>query len=369
MKCRIFVLSAFLLCFSFKSQAYTDVPSLVHLDIADQADSNGFNFVREFPSLVYSLINEGSIPLWESPEKRSQISGAALQAIEKSTSTRFEMVNHLFFHELWSSTRRKTSFLVLGFSFVVETKKGSRISYGFIDMKDVLPYLVNTQISCNVDGPASLTFLQAINSRRYNYQLVQFGKRDFKKRPEESLKIKKKAFNPKKKVVMLYVPPNNKSVYYMLEPDKNNPDDILNKVYSQVEAYLNSRREVFFYIGGSKYYDYKTYLSGLKVTGFEVNEIWSKNKLGIEYKINTVTIFVNNKKLDPITMDYFASFNLLFNFKTFEDILNEKKFKYTVSRINNLNLAPEESEAYMKALQNYSWRRVSYYVKYYNKSK
>lgn len=236
-------------------------------------------------------------------------------------------------------------------------------------MKDVLPYLVSTQIDCNVDGPAALTFLQAINSRQYNYQLVQFGKKDFKRNPDESIKIKRKAFFSSRKVDMIYLPPVNKSVYYMLEPDKNSSDDILNKVYSQVEAYLNQRREVFFYIGGSRYYDYKTYLSGLKVTGFEINEIWSKAKNGIDYKINNITIFVNNKKLDPISMDYFSSFNLLFNFKTLEDILNEKKFKYSLSRINNLNLAPEESEAYMKALQNYSWKRVSYYVKYYNKSK
>ena len=133
-----------------------------------------------------------------------------------------------------------------------------------------------------------------------------------------------------------------------------------------LEEFFNSHREEFFNIGGDRYYDYKTYKSGLKITRLEIDEIWTKQENGMQEKnIVTVTFFINNKKMKPMTLAEMNHYKLLFIFKTPEDIIKEKKFKYELFKLNGNYIAPEQSHKYIEALDKYHWSQVSNFVKFY----
>jgi hypothetical protein len=346
-------------------RAYTEVPALLHLDISKQQDTFGFNLTAKLPAFLYSLIEQEQISLWDSPKKRVRISRESLAAIEKGSGTEMSKTHHLFLYELWSSTRNQTNFVILGFGFVNDGKSG-KVSYGYIDAQEAFPFLVKSAIEVNVNGPSKLSYWQAVTSRRYHYNLVQFGKKNFETESEKSFQIRDHAFSAKKEIQGLYHIPNNKNVQYFIEPDPNDSLEIGHEFFLQIQTYLNNNREILLNIGGSRYYDYR-YRSEAVVTRIEINETWTKTRFGfVQYDINAITIFINNRKLDPISLDLLMGFGILYQFKTAEDVLKEKKFRYVLTRMNNTLISEYDSEKYLKALTKYSWTQVSNYVKFFN---
>jgi hypothetical protein len=357
----------FMLALSYGAalRAYTEVPVLLHLDISKQQDTFGFNLTAKLPAFLYSLIEQEQITLWDSPMKKVKITKESLAAIEKGSGTEMSRTHHLFLYELWSTSRTRTSFVVLGFGFVNESR-GGKISYGFVDAQEAFPFLVKSMIDVNVNGPAKLSFWQAITSRRYHFNLVQFGNKNFASESEKSFQIRDRAFNKKKEIIGSYQVPNNKNIQYFIEPDPNDSLEIGNVFFQEIQRYLNSNREILLNIGGSRYYDYR-YRSEVVVTRIEVNETWTKTPYGfVQYDIQGITIFVNNKKLDPISLDLLMGFGILYQYKTAEDVLKDKKFKYVLSRMNSTLISELDSEKYLKALAKYSWSQVSNYVKFFN---
>jgi hypothetical protein len=97
----------------------------------------------------------------------------------------------------------------------------------------------------------------------------------------------------------------------------------------------------------------------------EVTEIWTqvadKNILS---NVQSIRLFANNKPLQTIAFADITKWQLLMNFKTLEDVLQEKTFQYHLYKINQDLIPFNESDLYIKALRNYYWTKVSYYVKY-----
>jgi hypothetical protein len=354
-----------LFCTAKTSFGYTEVPTLVHLSAKRQHDSIGFNLVRELPRFMYNHIMSGKIKLWDSPKKNKRIYPSALKTIESTTKTKFTRTNNIFFNEIWSSTRRTTKFIIQGFSFINE-KENEKLNYGYVDMRDAYYYLAAEPIRVNVNGPASLTFLQAIMSRTYHFNLVQFGKKDFKNNPAESFKIKRKAFSEGKRIDDLFIIPKTKRITYVIKKDSEHPSNSGNILIEGFESFFNTNREEFFNIGGDNYFDYNTYKSALRITRLEVNEIWTKDEKGfINQKIQSVVFYINNRRMNPINIDAINDYHLLFLFKSPQDIIKEKKFKYIIFKLNGNYIAEDESHKYKDALLKYRWKQVIKFVKFY----
>lgn len=345
------------------AKLYTEVPALIHLSKTEQEDTNGFNLVEYLPSLVYKKIQEGKIKLWDSPKKQIVLTFEALQNIENSNSVSFARTQNLFLNELWTSSRRKTEFVIVGISFLSESPKG-KISLGYVDMQEALSILSSELIPCNVNGPAQLTYINALYSRRYNFNLLQFGSRDFTVNPASSFSIKRDAFMSKKKVQGLYKFPSNKMVTYVIEKNVSEVNDPGTDCMKSVEKFLNDNKEILFNIGGDKYFDYQKKIFDITITRIEVTEIWEKKGNVISYKPYQVRLFANNKPLNTLSFDEVAKWQLLINFKTLEDVLIEKTFQYSIYKINRDLIAYTEAALYLKALRDYKWTQVSYYVKY-----
>ncbi len=356
-----FILINYSLEARFKS--YTEVPVLIHLNINQQNDSNGFNLVKDLPSLFYKEIIEGRLILWDSPKKEIAISGNALKGIEQNNKLSFSQVENLFINELWTSSRRKTEFVIIGFSFLSQNEKG-KVSFGFIDAREAFNLLYNNYIQTNSNGSASLNFINALYSRKYDYSLIQFGSIDFSKNISLSLRIKEQAFNKKKKIANLYVIPQTKKLTYLLEKNLQNPNDPSILIMNTFETFLNQNKEIFFDIGGSKYYDYHTFKSEISITRVEIVEVWEKKGNQINYIPKSVKLYANNKELNSISIEQIESWQLLFKFKSLRDLLIEKQYLFSLLKCNNELIAPTESNLYIKALKEYKWTQVSNYVKY-----
>jgi hypothetical protein len=312
----------------------------------------------------HSLITEGKVALWDSPDKSFKISPEALSAIETSSKTQFLRSMDVFLHEFWSSTKRKTTFTIMGVSFINQNAQG-KVSYGYIDFTECWNEVQNYLIECNVNGPAELNLVNAMYSRNYNFNVVQFGKKNFRNKPEDAIKVRDKAFYTNRYIEGLYTIPLTKNIQYIIEPDVNEPKEIGNVLFTNIQDYLNNNKEVLFNIGGSRYFDYKTFKSEVSVTRLEVNEYWTKKDGYVDYEIKSIVIFVNNRKLDPLSIDVLLNWELLYNFKTAEDVLREKKFNYSLIKLNNTFVTETDSPKFIKSLEKYSWTQVSRYVKFY----
>lgn len=353
-----------LIIISGTASAYTDKPVLININIARQSDTMGFNMAHELIQHFYELINNGKVMLWDSPKKSFRISQQALSAIESSSGTLFTRSLDVFLHEFWSSTRRRTTFTIMGVSFINQNEKG-KVSYGYVDFAECWNEVAGYMIDCNVNGPAKLNMVQALYSRNYNFNVVQFGKKTFEKNPDDAIRIRDKAFFTNKYIEGLYTIPVNKLVRYIVEPDVNDANEIGNVMFRNIQDFLNANKEVLFNIGGSKYFDYKTFKSEVALTRVEVTEVWTKMSDHIDYKIQNVTLYVNNKSLDPVDIDVILNWGILYNFKTAEDVLKEKKFRYTLFKLNNTFVSETDSPKFLKSLEKYSWTQVSRYVKFY----
>lgn len=344
-----------------RAMAYSEVPALIHLNIEKQSDTFGFNLVAEIPSFIYKNIIDGKITLWDSPKKQIKITPQALQSIELQSNTKFYSSENLFMNELWSSSNKKTLFAIIGFSFLNENEKG-KISYGYVDFSEAFAVLASSKIRCNVNGPAELTYVEALFSRRYHYNLVQFGNKNFNNNPEESIKIKQKAQN--KKISGQFFFPKTKEISYIIDIESDNKKSPGNIFIKGFEDFLNKNREEFFNLGGNKYYDYQTYKSELVVTRVEVTEVWTKTNKGIEYSVKHIQLFVNNKPLNPISLEQLHAYELLFYFKSPEDYCKEKQFSFHLSKVNGIYISETDAPKFMRAINEYSWTQVSRFVKF-----
>lgn len=359
-----YILFALFICNGVEAaKSYTEVPVLVHLPISEQDDTFGFNLVEHLPSLIYKQILDGNIKLWDSPKKNISISGEALKNIESNNNVSFARTQNLFLNELWTSSRRKTEFVIVGLSFLSESSKG-KISFGYVDLAEAFSILSNELIPCNVNGPAQLNYVNALYSRRYFFNVLQFGAKDFSVNPAASFDIKRDAFYSRKKIQGLYKIPQTKMVTYVIEKNVSEVNDPGTDCMLSIEKYLNGNKEVLFNLGGDRYFDYMRPVHEITVTRIEIMEIWEKKGNLIQYKPYKIKIYANNKPLDPISFEELSKWQILINFKTMEDILQEKSFQFSLYKINRDLIPYTESNLYLKALREYKWTQVSNYVKY-----
>lgn len=339
--------------------AYSDVPVLTHLNKGEQRDTFGFNLVEALPQLMYDLIQEDKVKLWDSPQKGLQISFASLKSIEANSKTQFIKTNDMFFNEVWSSSRKRTRFNILGFSFINKNDKGEQVSYGFIDIEDVFTTLTETQIPTNANGPYTLTYIDALYSRNYHFNVVQFGSKTFKNNLLESLRIKEKAFNHKKKIAnKVTLPTAKKVVYEVLKGSKSE------SFYKAFQSFLNENPEFFYNNGGNRLFTHLSPSVYFSISKIEVTEIWEKTNGITTYSPQSIILYFNNIPLPPISIDKFEKYNIKIDFQDIKSSLRIKGFDYLLKKINTQEIPPAQSGKYIRALENYFWTQITDYVKY-----
>lgn len=352
------ILLVFIIAWQF-SYGYRDKPVLTHLNKVEQNDTFGFNLVKSLPKLVYSLVKEDKLKLWDSPQKTIQITFSTLANIERSSNTLFIETKDLFFNEVWSSTRKKTTFNIVGFSFINKNEKGSSVSYGFIDMEDIFNMLADSIIPTNANGSHNITYLDALYSRNYHFNVVQFGSSTFKDDIAKSLLVKEKAFNKKKRVVNKVILPTAKSVVYeIVNSEKSKP------LYKAFQGFLNDNPEFFFNNGGNRIFTHLLSDFNFSISKIEITEIWDKNNGLTTYNPQYIRLYFNNIPLPPISIKEFNQYRLKIAFQDLKSALRIKDFDYMLTKINHEEIPSAQSSKYIRAFDNYFWTQITEYVKY-----
>lgn len=352
------ILLVFVIAWQF-SYAYRDKPVLTHLNKVEQNDTFGFNLVKSLPKLVYSLVKADKVKLWDSPQKTIQITFSTLSNIERSSNTLFIETKDLFFNEVWSSTRKKTTFNILGFSFINKNEKGSSVSYGFIDMEDIYLLLADSIIPTNANGTYNVTYLDALYSRSYHFNVVQFGSSTFKNDIAKSLQVKEKAFNKDKRIINKVTLPSAKRVVYeIVKTEKSKA------FYKGLQGFLNDNPEFFFNNGGNKIFTHLLSNINFSISKIEIIEAWDKVDGLTTYAPQEMQLYFNNIPLPPISVEKFNQYRFKVAFQDVKSALRIKNFNYLLKQINHEEIPPALSGKYIRAFENYFWTQITEYVKY-----
>lgn len=339
--------------------AYRDVPVLTHLGKAEQKDTFGFNLVEAIPQLIYNLIRDNKVTLWDSPKKTIKIGFDALTNIEKNSKSSFVQTGDLFMNEVWSSNRKRTTFNIIGFSFINKSGRADRVSYGYIDFEDIYQILADSSIATNANGAFNTSFVEALYSRNYHYNVVQFGDDNFKDNLLKAIQIKEKAFGGKKKIVnKVQLPLLKKIEYEVIKADRGQ------LLYNGIEDFFTTYPEFFFNHGGYKIFNHYQQNFMFSISKIEVVELWEKKEgLTLQSPLFLI-IYFGDVAMPPININDFAKYGLKVDFTDLATMLKNKGFNYLLTKINKQEIPPAQSGKYIRALENYFWTQITDYVKY-----
>lgn len=363
MKLKIFIVLLFY--GTMLKAAYVDKAVLSHVRISGQHDTIGFNLAKDLPDFIYEQIKLGKLTLWSSPEKLTRLNFAALQQLEKNSNAPFVNCSDIFLYEFWDCSSRKLNFVIAGISFIYNNNNVLK-PYGYIDAQEAFRLLATNLIPVNANAPADLTYWEAINSKRFNFTIVQYGKKKFSSKPLEAIQLKTKIFNDKRKLNPAIPWPSTKHIGYELEDDYLVDFDVSQNLKKGLEKHLNNNRDLVKTHDNHNFYDSGDYKGYFQVTGLQVYETWQKRGPLLLTYVDSMVIYVNNKKLAAFSGEEIRALSFRISFKSVIDILKEKSFKLTIFSINRVLIEPQNQEAYKKALAEYKWTQLTEYVKYEN---
>ncbi|MFY0643072.1 MAG: hypothetical protein JXR19_01245 [Bacteroidia bacterium] len=335
---------------------YDYTPVLLHLDKDRQADSLGYNIVKEIHRLVYAKILSEDIALWSSPSKQVQIDKHSFMEMEKSAFVPFVESKHFFIHELWRIYKRSFSFGVIGFSFTGETKGGRKINYGYIDANDVILLMQDRNIPNNANGSTDLSYWDALHSMHFDFDLVQFGTDDFKEKPMRSFMLKDQAIVSNKIKRNLYpIIPAKLIEYKIISPDHSASAE--NAVaYKSLETFINENKQIILNAGGT------AFLSHFNVPKWNLDNIivvekWTKyNQLPFQ-ELLEIQLFIDGKSV-TLGKEELEDLDVKINLMGIEEYMTDKSFLFILQKVNDQEIAAHESEQTYKALFSKEWNKI-----------
>jgi hypothetical protein len=362
---RITATAFFVLHLTFSTRA--EVASvMLYAGNASQSDTMGYNIVTDISSVVYKNIMNGTTRLWDSEKKGLQILPASLQKIEKSSGVTFSGCAHLFIYETWTMEKKISSSELLGFYFSGQDKSGQKVSFGFVDAKELPDVALGTYVKLNPNGTEPLTIARVLRCKMYYYNIVQY---DGKKITETSQAIELK--NKKLKLLMKFIEcPAVKEVKKVRYSISKN-DSMFNAegakktiaMLDVVEDYFMDTRETLYAMAGEYAPELKKKKT-INVTSVIVAETWKKENGIISSEPESIIIYVNKKPLKELSLREFLNLGIIIDFKSAYDVLKEKEFSFRIMEINGNEIPYQYANSYYSALKKYKWNALSEYVKY-----
>ncbi len=336
---------------------YDYTPVMLHASSIKQADTLGFNIVNEIHELIYPRFLTGDLTLWENSDKQMKLSEERFLSAEKKAVVPFVRNNDLFIHEVWKIFKKNYDFGILGFSFSGKNKNGNSINYGYVDAIDLINLLKSENIPCNANGASALTFWNALHSKQYYFNIVQFGNNNFKTNPIMAFEIRNQAILDKKIHRNLYEIVIDKEIEYKVLSPSINSSPENNNFYQVMEKGINGNKQTILNAGGAKYFSHLKYVNW-KIDNIVVTEQWTKrNKLPFQ-ELTSIQLFIDKH---PITLskEQIEELNIKINLQGIEEYLSEKPFNFLLQRINSQEIVPQNADNYYKALQTKNWRHIT----------
>lgn len=345
------------------------VAALLRVKRSEQPDSLGFNLVEQITKITYQLIQQNKIKLWDSPSKEIQITAASLQEIEQASSTSFKDEDVIYVYESWTEAKREIQTKTIGISFSNRDSRNQEVSYGYVDYADLARYLNEKPAEVNANGNYGETPAFYLTAKKFNFSLVQFNNKVIQSADESQKTLRGFMGRSRFSVPQSdFSNEESKNIVYLVDR-KPGGDTLLSNnsssFFNAVENYLLTNKEEFFNLGGDKVQNFVSGKQSLRVTSIEVNEVWKKSSGRISYEPKSIRFYVNDSALNNIPLSEMTMMDLEINGQKLVLALLDKKFNFTITKINSQDIALRQAFVYLKALREYHWNQLTEFVKYY----
>ena len=350
------------------AKVQAQIPVILRVAAAEQADSIGCNFVRELCRISYDAILSGNVKLWNSSNKEFHIIAQSLKEIDASANTSFLNQEVIFIYEMWTHSNKELKSATSGFLFSNRNSKGEDVEYGYVEYTDLQEFLMRERVITNANGNFNSNLASFLNAKNYNYQFLQFAGTvinnvtDSKKIRDEyigNLLFNVSAFS------MNQVP--QKLVVWTLDKSTEAPSEKVNNgndLLAAIGEYLKNNQEVFFNLGADKLSNF-TQKTKWKVTKIEVNELWKKVGAELLYDPLGLIIYINDAPLTEIPYKDLLKIEVKINEQQLIDFIRSKNFNFVIRKINQQQITRSQAYLYQKALVQSPWNKVSYFVENY----
>tara|TARA_B110000967_G_scaffold48086_2_gene48803 strand:+ start:4926 stop:6020 length:1095 start_codon:yes stop_codon:yes gene_type:complete len=339
------------------SRGYDATAVLLHLNTTKQSDSIGFNLVQSIPELLYPRLLTGDLALWENSQKRLIVGSKQLQLLEKKAMMPFVRSNDLFIHEYWNLSQKNFDFIVQGFTFTGKNKNGQTLTYGYVDAVDIINLMKSEYIPTNANGPGLVTYWDALHTKDFNFNLVQFGSNNFKTNPQLSFKLQYQAIKDPKVFRKFHTSENTKTITYRALSPLINSNSENKSLYSAIEKAVNNNKQAILNAGGDNHFSHIIF-APWKVEQITVKEKWSKYKNIHFQELISVELFIDKHAI-TLTKKQLEEINTTINLQGLEEYLSEKRFSFMLEEINNQEIQPQQSEKYYQALLTKNWNKIT----------
>jgi hypothetical protein len=361
MRKRILLMMAFLLSFSAVQAKNRNV--ILRISRYTQKDTLGYNLLDRLPGVVYEAILDNRVKLWDSQQKRLEITASTLRDIEKSYKLSFKEIDNVFLYEIWTEKKKTITAVPQGILFATRNDKNEEISFGYVDYRDVESLFSTALLPVNANGFLDTDVQQVLLLKRYDYSIVQYGTKLITN-SSLSEKIKNDVFHRRMLVSAAAPAVQSKRVVYSFErqPSGDAGQQVANQLLDTLGTYLQNNPEEYFNMGADRFDNYVNQKE-INVNKAEVVEIWTKSQGAISFRPEQVVIYSNDFSLDPQPAGKLAEWKLTAGGTSYMDALMQKKFSYSILKINDQVIRSSDAAAYAEALQKAGWTQLTEYVK------
>jgi hypothetical protein len=120
---------------------------------------------------------------------------------------------------------------------------------------------------------------------------------------------------------------------------------------------VNENKQAILNASSSSYFKDIMFLPW-KIDNITVTEQWSKYKNISFQELLSVELFIDKKAI-TLSKKQLEELNVKINLQLLEEYLSEKRFSFLLEKINDQEIAPQQSENYYQALLTKPWNNIN----------
>jgi len=328
---------------------------MISLDSSKQPDSLGYNLVESIPKLLADGIHNGTIPIWDSPDKEKNLSGKFIRQLETANHTEFSSQRFLFLYELWNNKKNVTTYKILGMSFIGQKSNDTlKFNYGYIDITDIEHLLKTSFIPVNINGSFKTTFWEALNHRDYPFSLLQLGNRYYTDY-DLALKNKNKYFSADITVNPYFNIPEVKKVNYAIALDTIKDSKAMVLLNAISEHYHNHPEEL--YNPQSRKLFSKNRETKFKT--IEISAVWTKDVGKVISHPHYLLLHTDFSTVDTLYADNLEKWEDRIEDQGVIRYLEANNFDSQITAINDITIDHSMADKACEALRFFPWNNIN----------
>lgn len=203
---------------------------------------------------------------------------------------------------------------------------------------------------------SKITYWEALHSMKYDFNLVQFGKNNFKSNAKASSMIKYQAmYDPKIRREFEELNTDKYITYSITAPDRTTNTE--NKqVFKTLSYYINQNKQTILNATKSTYFFDNIYKKW-EIDNITITENWSQTDYIPFQEFESIELFIDQHTI-TLNSEQMKEIDIQINLQRFTEYLSEKRFDFLIEKINAEEIAPQNSELLYEAQMQKKWNNL-----------